>query len=777
MPPGAAQASRMRSPGRGASNSTASWAAASCTETRPSANPGSERTSAGRLDLSASGANGWRWTAEARGLELVPRSPRRWRACGSRAATSAGARCSPSSDRLRGLRASSRRSARRASADAPCGSRVAIDGVQHAPRARAGIGAAPRSRSRRRGRARARRRSTVSDDGGVLRDLSRRSWSRPTSSSARSSRRELSSGRVESRREDRDQPEVPAQRAVAERRLSPRADPSSVSAARTSSSERPRSHDLRRPGGRGGTDVRGRGCAAITPNRAPASGFAFRNSAAATALRPASWSRLSCEPPVAGRHDEPARPRLDHASPAPPLPSAPRRQATSAAASGTASQMRSCRPSQRVSATGHGIECAHLPRDRGQVATSRSRPLPCGSSPRRSLPAAGCGDRRRGGRGPARRPRRRRPRAPSCASRSCSSPAVSRGADRRSRAQQHRPGVEPCIHPHDGHAGARVAREDRRAGSARRRASAAAATRGCSGSRAAARRARPAAGSGRRPRRPGGRRAYDASRAAPRRLAALRAARRAGRARARAASPAGARRRGRGPPGGRAACRRPRCAWPASCKASSAGTANSGVPAKTMRSRDVMGQHGRGRSRQIAGRDGPERSRRSARLLATLLFQLLADARALQLREVVDEQLALEVIHLVLDADREQPVGLELERLAVAVECAHARCVSARAVNVSKMPGTDRQPSSASTVPSRSRISGLMKASGCGSVLRHVDDQHSLVDVDLRRGQADARRRIHGLEHVVDQPAHGRRRPGRPAPLGTQSRVRDIRGW
>src|SRR5947207_5271071 len=51
-----------------------------------------------------------------------------------------------------------------------------------------------------------------------------------------------------------------------------------------------------------------------------------------------------------------------------------------------------------------------------------------------------------------------------------------------------------------------------------------------------------------------------------------------------------------------------------------------------------------------------------------LLRGLLLEALALELGKIVDEELPLEVIHLVLDADREQSLGLKLERLAVAVE-------------------------------------------------------------------------------------------------------------
>ena len=40
--------------------------------------------------------------------------------------------------------------------------------------------------------------------------------------------------------------------------------------------------------------------------------------------------------------------------------------------------------------------------------------------------------------------------------------------------------------------------------------------------------------------------------------------------------------------------------------------------------------------------------------------------------------------------------------------------------------------------------------------LGHVEDQQLLVHVDLGRGEADARRGVHGLEHVIDQGLQGR---------------------
>src|SRR5262245_31599747 len=94
--------------------------------------------------------------------------------------------------------------------------------------------------------------------------------------------------------------------------------------------------------------------------------------------------------------------------------------------------------------------------------------------------------------------------------------------------------------------------------------------------------------------------------------------------------------------------------WPASASRASARSANSGVPAKTRRRK---------------GRSG---------CLAQLLGELRADALLLELRQVLDENLALQMVHLVLDADGEQPLRLEREGVAVLVVSAHLDALGRR---------------------------------------------------------------------------------------------------
>ena len=58
-----------------------------------------------------------------------------------------------------------------------------------------------------------------------------------------------------------------------------------------------------------------------------------------------------------------------------------------------------------------------------------------------------------------------------------------------------------------------------------------------------------------------------------------------------------------------------------------------------------------------------------------------------------------------------------------------------------------------------------------GVVFGHVDDDEALVPIDLGRGQADARRGVHSLEHVIDTAAQGRVKHAHRLRFGTQPRI------
>src|SRR6185369_4384939 len=203
-------------------------------------------------------------------------------------------------------------------------------------------------------------------------------------------------------------------------------------------------------------------------------------------------------------------------------------------------------------------------------------------------------------------------------------------------------------------------------------------------------------------------------------------------------------------PAGRSGCVNTRfTSAPDAASASSVGTANCGVPANAIVAETLTGSavygrgsdHGHGLRLSRGGAFGPG--------ALGLLHRLLLQSLAFELRQVVDEQLPLEMIHLVLDADREEPLGLELERLAVAVERADFDLRSAIDVVVELGHGQAaflgiRRAFGAQDL-------GVDQAMRLRSVRRDVADQDPLVNIDLGRGQTDARRGIHGLEQILDK--------------------------
>ena len=108
--------------------------------------------------------------------------------------------------------------------------------------------------------------------------------------------------------------------------------------------------------------------------------------------------------------------------------------------------------------------------------------------------------------------------------------------------------------------------------------------------------------------------------------------------------------------------------------------------------------------------------------------------------------------------------------LALDVEPARADAVGAhRPRHIGRAP-TGSPRCRAPPGPNAARISGLMKTRGSltGSPplflrLLQVDDQEALRHADLDRGEADAGRVVHRLEHVGDERRAARRRPSRRA--------------
>src|SRR5690606_2359014 len=114
--------------------------------------------------------------------------------------------------------------------------------------------------------------------------------------------------------------------------------------------------------------------------------------------------------------------------------------------------------------------------------------------------------------------------------------------------------------------------------------------------------------------------------------------------------------------------RTPTTSW-AAASACSAGTAKAGVPAKATRNFIGIGR--------LQARLGWCRAARAATAVTPLLLELAADALALELRQVVDEQLAVQVVHLVLQAHGEQVGEVLFVRGTVGILIANAHALRA----------------------------------------------------------------------------------------------------
>src|SRR6185437_3960972 len=187
---------------------------------------------------------------------------------------------------------------------------------------------------------------------------------------------------------------------------------------------------------------------------------------------------------------------------------------------------------------------------------------------------------------------------------------------------------------------------------------------------------------------------------------------------------------------------------PSPTSALSEGTANVDVPQKRTRTSELLVP-------PMTARGFLRCHFAHVRTVAVLLsrFLPLRERRtALHQTQIVDEQASVQMIDLVLQAPREQVVRIHLERSSVAVLRANDHTHGAFDVSVDVRNG--QAAFLAFLLPLGEDDLGVDHDE---RILIHVDHRESLGATDLRRGQSDAFRRIHGLEHVVDQTLQFRR--------------------
>ena len=143
-------------------------------------------------------------------------------------------------------------------------------------------------------------------------------------------------------------------------------------------------------------------------------------------------------------------------------------------------------------------------------------------------------------------------------------------------------------------------------------------------------------------------------------------------------------------------------------------------------------------------------------VLALQLGELAQDDAALQRGDVIDEQHAFEMVHLVLDAGGEQALGLDLADLVLLVEIAEPDRGRAASRRHNARAGTGSPRCTPWSRPSAHRISGLAIFIGCGFSPSRAQSTTMTRSSTPTCGAARPMpwRLVHGLEHVGHQPAH-----------------------
>src|SRR6056297_4224026 len=196
--------------------------------------------------------------------------------------------------------------------------------------------------------------------------------------------------------------------------------------------------------------------------------------------------------------------------------------------------------------------------------------------------------------------------------------------------------------------------------------------------------------------------------------------------------------------------------WLRATSAARAGQANSGVPAKMILGlfkKIPGGPGGSGKPlHAIRNRTPGSGSNRLVRGLALLLARLLDsffDHSALQRRQVVDEYLAVQMVDFVLDAYRQQPVGIEFHRVAVAIQTLDADILGTLDLGI--LAG-NRQAAFLTQLASFAADDfGIDDDLRLVALFAEVEYQNAQAAIDLRGGKPDAARGVHCLEHVVGQ--------------------------
>ena len=111
------------------------------------------------------------------------------------------------------------------------------------------------------------------------------------------------------------------------------------------------------------------------------------------------------------------------------------------------------------------------------------------------------------------------------------------------------------------------------------------------------------------------------------------------------------------------------------------------------------------------------------------------------------------MIDLMLDADCQQAIGFQLQRLAITPQGAHADLLSA---GHRLIKSRHRQTAFLAFLqPIAGDDFRVDQKQGLVTIIGDVRHQHAQMDIHLRGGKANALGGVHGFQHVVQHAAQG----------------------
>ena len=155
-----------------------------------------------------------------------------------------------------------------------------------------------------------------------------------------------------------------------------------------------------------------------------------------------------------------------------------------------------------------------------------------------------------------------------------------------------------------------------------------------------------------------------------------------------------------------------------------------------------------------------------------LFLELGRDALLFKARQILNENFALQMIHLVLDANRKQPVRIDYAGDALVVERAHLD--PGRASDEIKNARDRKASFLRFFFAARFENFRIDEHLQLAARIRDVDHNHPLVNIDLGRSQPDSGRRIHGVRHIPNELPYARVDPGNRGGYGVQPFVRVV---